>query len=104
MARLALPDGRVITVIDTAELFRACDCEIRGVPLNAEQQALVDLVKQSVKSREVGGGSVIEVYRAVLLSPTEDEFCRPNGEGTAQALELRLSELEHHLDEDCVEV
>ena len=94
MARLALPDGRVITVIDTAELFRACDSEIQGVPLNAEQQALVDLVKQSVKSREAGGGQMIEVYRAVLLSPTEDEFYRPKGEGTAEAsAELRLQNL-----------
>jgi hypothetical protein len=55
MARLALPDGRVITVIDTTQLFRACDREIQGVSLNAVEQALVDLVKQSVDTREAGG-------------------------------------------------
>ena len=79
MARLALSDGRVITVIDTTELFRACDLKIQGVPLDAKQQALVDLVKQSAKSRETGG-CMIEVYRALLLSPTEDEFYSPKGE------------------------
>jgi hypothetical protein len=74
LARLTLPDGKVVTVLDTGELVRACGREIQGLPLNAEQQALVDLVKQSVDSREAGGGQMIEVYRAILLSPVADEF------------------------------
>jgi hypothetical protein len=85
MARLTLPDGKVVTVIDTGELFRACDREIQGLSLNAEEQALVDLVKQSVGSREAGGGSMIEVYRAVLLSPLADEFYPVKKESAAEA-------------------
>jgi hypothetical protein len=85
MARLTLPDGKVVTVLDTGELFRACDREIQGLSLNAEQQALVDLVKQSVDLREAGGGRMIEVYRAILLSPHEDEFYSPKGELAAGA-------------------
>ena len=74
-----------MTVLDTGELFRACGRAIQGLSLNTEQQALVDLVKQSVDSREAGGGQMIEVCRAILLSPTEDEFYRPRGEVTAEA-------------------
>jgi hypothetical protein len=84
MARLTLPDGKVVTVLDTSDLFRACDCEIQGLSLNAEEQALVDLVKQSVGSREAGGGCMIEVYRAILLSPLADEFYTPKGEVAAE--------------------
>jgi hypothetical protein len=52
-----------VTVLDTDELLRACGRAFQGLPLKAEQQALVDLVKPSVDLREAGGGRVIEVYR-----------------------------------------
>jgi hypothetical protein len=74
MAWLTLSDGSVLTVSNTDSLLRACGRAVEGLPLNAEEEALVDLVKQSIDWKGTGDQGMIEAYRAVLLSPVEDEF------------------------------
>jgi hypothetical protein len=101
-SRLTQQGGRVVTVSDANQLLLGCNRAFQGLFLNAEQQALVDLVKQSVTLRESEGGRLIELYRASLLSPTEDEFyplksaVAAAGSAIAKLSESELSEYPAH--------
>ena len=72
---LILPDGKRVTVPDGLYLSRLYFGQIHGrCVLNQEQEALLELVRQSVDAKEPGGDTTIELLRAIMLSPMTDEF------------------------------
>ena len=71
---LTLADGRKVTSASADKVMDACARAVYRHSLDAQQQVMVDLVKQSVDVREAGGGRMVEVYRAILLTPEEDDF------------------------------
>src|SRR5436309_15937633 len=56
MAWLKLADGRVVTISDTDELFRACGREFQRLPLNDAEENLVNFLKQRFDWKDVGIG------------------------------------------------
>jgi hypothetical protein len=71
-AILSIPDGSVVTLPGrNDQLVRLLGCVFGGPTL--EQEVQLDLIRRSTGSTEPGGGHLIELIRAVLLSPVQEE-------------------------------
>jgi hypothetical protein len=57
---------------------------VQGLQLNADEEALVDLVKQSVDVKGTGDQGMIEVYRTLLLSPLKMNFIQRRAESAPE--------------------